>query len=157
MRRADLADLDAVVALHLAETRYAEQVSGTAERANTEALFREVCAAALAVDRPWVWVAEHDGEVIGVTRMEPPSESSWFAPLVAAAPAAYLSCQSVAERHRGGGVGAALIRRAHAAADRAGAAAILLHHAALNPLSAPFWNRCGYRPLWTNWELSPAR
>ena len=26
----------------------------------------------------------------------------------------------------------------------------------LNPLSAPFWNRMGYRPLWTGWEVRPA-
>jgi hypothetical protein len=32
----------------------------------------------------------------------------------------------------------------------------LLHYAQLNPLSAPFWNRMGYRPLWTGWEVRPA-
>lgn len=26
----------------------------------------------------------------------------------------------------------------------------------LNPLSAPFWSRMGYRPLWTGWEVRPA-
>ena len=31
-----------------------------------------------------------------------------------------------------------------------------LHYAQLNPLSAPFWNRMGYRPLWTGWEVRPA-
>ena len=24
------------------------------------------------------------------------------------------------------------------------------------PLSAPFWNRMGYRPLWIGWEVRPA-
>jgi hypothetical protein len=32
----------------------------------------------------------------------------------------------------------------------------LLHYEQLNPLSAPFWNRMGYRPLWTGWEVRPA-
>ena len=32
----------------------------------------------------------------------------------------------------------------------------LLHFAQLNPLSAPFWSRMGYRPLWTGWEVRPA-
>ena len=27
----------------------------------------------------------------------------------------------------------------------------------LNPLSAPFWNRMGYRPLWTGWEVRAGR
>jgi len=31
-----------------------------------------------------------------------------------------------------------------------------LHYAQLTPLSAPFWNRMGYRPLWTGWEVRPA-
>jgi len=33
---------------------------------------------------------------------------------------------------------------------------VYLHYAQLNPLSAPFWNRMGYRPLWTGWEVRPA-
>jgi hypothetical protein len=31
----------------------------------------------------------------------------------------------------------------------------LLHHATMNPLSTPFWHRCGYRPLWTSWVARP--
>ena len=27
---------------------------------------------------------------------------------------------------------------------------------AVRPLSAPFWGRMGYRPLWTGWEVRPA-
>jgi len=33
---------------------------------------------------------------------------------------------------------------------------LLLYYAQLNPLSARFWNRMGYRPLWTGWEVRPA-
>jgi hypothetical protein len=54
-------------------------------------------------------------------------------------------------------VGSALIGHLHAALDEAGTAATLLHYSGLNPLSAPFWHRCGYRPLSTRWQLSPAR
>jgi len=40
--------------------------------------------------------------------------------------------------------------------DARGVDTTLLHYAQLNPLSAPFWNRMGYRPLWTGWEVRPA-
>ena len=43
------------------------------------------------------------------------------------------------------------MRHVHAELDAEGIAAILLHYAAVNPLSGPFWSRCGYRPLFTNW------
>jgi GNAT superfamily N-acetyltransferase len=59
--------------------------------------------------------------------------------------------------HRGDGVGAALVAAAHAALDAAGVAVTLLDYYALNPLSVPFWHRCGYRPLSTEWTRRPAR
>jgi hypothetical protein len=40
--------------------------------------------------------------------------------------------------------------------DARGVDTTLLHYAQLNPLSAPFWSRMGYRPLWTGWEVRPA-
>jgi hypothetical protein len=40
--------------------------------------------------------------------------------------------------------------------DARGVDTTLLRFAQLNPLSAPFWNRMGYRPLWTGWEVRPA-
>jgi hypothetical protein len=42
------------------------------------------------------------------------------------------------------------------AGDTAAMITTLLHCAQLNPLSAPFWSRMGYRPLWTGWEVRPA-
>ena len=39
--------------------------------------------------------------------------------------------------------------------DARGVDITLLHYAQLNPLSAPFWSRMGYRPLWTGWEVRP--
>ena len=40
--------------------------------------------------------------------------------------------------------------------DARGVDTTLLHYAQLNPLSAPFWSRMGYRPLWIGWEVRPA-
>jgi GNAT superfamily N-acetyltransferase len=62
----------------------------------------------------------------------------------------------VRPEERGGGVGAALVERAHAALDAHPVAVTLLHYAQVNPVSAPFWSRMGYRPLWTIWEARPA-
>lgn len=33
---------------------------------------------------------------------------------------------------------------------------IWIFYALMNPLSTPFWNRMGYRPSWTGWEVRPA-
>jgi GNAT superfamily N-acetyltransferase len=57
---------------------------------------------------------------------------------------------------RGTGVGTALVEHLHRELDAIGVSVTLLHHAQLNPLSAPFWHRMGYRPLWTSWEVRPA-
>jgi predicted N-acetyltransferase YhbS len=64
---------------------------------------------------------------------------------------------SVRPDERGSGVGAALVAGLHRALEAAGVAVTPLHHGQVNPLSAPFWSRMGYRPLWTNWEIRPAR
>lgn len=84
-------------------------------------------------------------------------QAAWTAPLVAAAPIAYVDCAAVSPARRGGGIAAALIHEVHRALHDAGFAATLLHYSALNPLSGPFWHRSGYRPLHTRWELGPAR
>ena len=68
----------------------------------------------------------------------------------------YLSDLIVLPGHRGTGAGAALVRQAHRELDRAGFSAVLLHYLGMNPLAAPFWHRCGYRPLLTSWEVRPA-
>ncbi len=68
----------------------------------------------------------------------------------------YLQTMFVRPDERGGGVGAALVRHVHAVLDARGVQTTLLHYAQVNPLSAPFWGRMGYRPLWTGWEVRPA-
>jgi GNAT superfamily N-acetyltransferase len=82
--------------------------------------------------------------------------AGWVAPLVRAAPAAYLTLMFVDPGARGAGVGTALAGEFHRAVAAAGAAVTLLHYEQLNPLSAPFWNGHGYRPLWTSWQAAPA-
>jgi GNAT superfamily N-acetyltransferase len=72
-------------------------------------------------------------------------------------PAAYLQTMFIQPEDRGTGVGFALVRALHARLDAAGVGVTLLHHSQVNPLSGPFWNRMGYRPLWTSWEARPAR
>jgi hypothetical protein len=54
-----------------------------------------------------------------------------------------------------GGIGLArLVRADPSTLD--GFSATLLHYVGVNPLAGPFWHRCGYRPLSTNWEVRPA-
>jgi len=57
---------------------------------------------------------------------------------------------------RSGGIGACLVRQVHSELDARGIDLTLLHYAQVNPLSAPFWHRMGYRPLWSTWEARPA-
>jgi len=111
----------------------------------------------LARPQPWTWLAERDGQAVGLVVAEPPDRAGWIASATSASPAAYLATMSVRPGHRGSGVGSALVALLHRELDAAGVAVTLLHHGMLNPLSAPFWNRMGYRPLWTNWEIRPAR
>ena len=44
----------------------------------------------------------------------------------------------------------------HGELDARGIDLTLLHYSQVNPLSAPFWHRMGYRPLWSTWEARPA-
>jgi GNAT superfamily N-acetyltransferase len=76
--------------------------------------------------------------------------------MVGLAPAAYLMLMFVHPGERGSGTGGRLAAEFHREADAAGVAVTLLHYEQLNPLSAPFWSRHGYRPLWTTWQATPA-
>ncbi len=75
----------------------------------------------------------------------------------AAGPSAYLATMFVRPGERASGVGATLVKRAHHELDAQGVEITLLHHSQVNPLSAPFWNRMGYRPLWTGLGHPPGR
>ncbi|RKN47153.1 GNAT family N-acetyltransferase [Streptomyces hoynatensis] len=145
VRPLDEADADRAASLWLEELRWEARFGACVPRASAERHVRERLAAALA------WVAEADGEVVGLLAVAEPAGADWAAGLTSARRAGYLTLMMVAEELRGRGIGTALARTAHAALDEAGCAVTLLHYAALNPFSAPFWHRHGYRPLWTTW------
>jgi GNAT superfamily N-acetyltransferase len=156
VRRAGPGDIDTVVRLGLEVIRYDAHFGGVVKRPTTAAALRAETAAMLAEPMPWTWLAERDGDAIGVLIGERPPVP-WIAPLSGVAPVAYNMLTFVSAADRGTGVAAALVRSFHDAADAAGVPVTLLHYEQTNPLSAPFWARQGYRPLWTSWEARPAR
>ncbi len=156
LRRAGLDDIDVVVAIGLEVIRFDAQVCSVTERPDTAEALRRECAGLLSAPEPWAWLAERDGTPVGMAIAEPPDAAAWIAPLVGAAPCAYLLLMGVQRGERGTGIGAALAARLHQDSAAAGVQVMLLHYAQVNPLSAPFWSQQGYRPLWTVWEARPA-
>jgi GNAT superfamily N-acetyltransferase len=156
IRQATPADAAVAGALYLDVIRFDADILDIPHRPGVAAAVPGVLAAALARPRPWTWLAERDGRAVGLAVVDPPEEAGWVAPMTGTRPAAYLGWMGVAAEARGQGVGAALVAHLHRELDEAGIAVTLLHHGLLNPLSAPFWARMGYRPLWTGWEARPA-
>jgi predicted N-acetyltransferase YhbS len=157
IRPAGPGDVDVVTALAMEVVRFDQHFGSVLERPHTERVERQAAGKILARPQPWTWLAERDGQPVGLLMAEPPDKAGWIAPAVGKRPVAYLGTMSVRPEHRGSGVGTALVARLHRELDTSGVAVTLLHHAQLNPLSAPFWSRMGYRPLWTSWEIRPAR
>jgi GNAT superfamily N-acetyltransferase len=153
VRRATEADVDAVVAMELALVRWNQMLGQMTERPNTAELIR---AKYTADGRPWSWLAEVDRTPIGYLSVLDPDHAPWVSGLSSAGNAAYLSELMVLPGRRGTGAGTALVRHVHRELDRAGFNATLLHYLGMNPVAGPFWHRCGYRPLHTNWEVRPA-
>jgi len=156
IRHGTLADLDAVAVMEIGVIRYDEQFGGAVLRARTDELVHADTAIALGRQPDWFWLAERAGRPVGLLVVQPPADATWVAAMTGQGPAAYLSTLFVLQDERGMGAGAALVRAAHAQLDERGVAVTLLHHSQVNPLSGPFWNRMGYRPLWTSWEARPA-
>jgi predicted N-acetyltransferase YhbS len=157
IRPAGPGDVAAVTALTLEVIRYDQYFGSVQLHPHAELVERQAAEQTLAYSEPWTWVAEREGEAIGLLIAQPPDRADWIAPGTGQAPVAYLATMCVRPEERGSGVGGALVSVLHRELDRAGVAVTLLHHGQLNPLSAPFWNRMGYRPLWTSWETRPAR
>jgi GNAT superfamily N-acetyltransferase len=151
------ADLDAAIGLALELARWNTQFGGRLPRPSTEPRYRRIFGGRLMWPAPWVWVTESAGALTGMIVTNPPERAEFAMPWVAAGPVAYVGAMVVGGEHRGDGVGAALVTTAHAALDAAGVAVTLLDYYAMNPLSGPFWHRCGYRPLSTEWTRRPAR
>jgi GNAT superfamily N-acetyltransferase len=156
IREAGPGDLDAVTELEMGVIRYDAYFGGSIPRPATERLTRGGSLASLRQRPSWIWLAERDGRAVGLLTVQPPANAAWIAGMTRAAPAAYLQSMFVRPQERGGQVGAALVERAHAELDAHAVAVTLLHYAQVNPMSAPFWSRMGYRPLWTIWEARPA-
>ena len=149
-------DLDAVAELELGVVRYDAHFGGSIPRPATEALVRAETQAALAKRPGWTWLAEQDGQPVALTVVEPPAAATWIAGMTRTGATAYLQTMFVRPDERSGGIGAALVRHVHGELDARGIDLTLLHYSQVNPLSAPFWHRMGYRPLWTTWEARPA-
>jgi GNAT superfamily N-acetyltransferase len=149
-------DLAVVERLLMELMHYDAHFGAVQVRPDTASALRESTARTLAAANPWMWLAERDGVPVGVLQADPPEAADWIAPAVRQQPVAYLGYMSVLPQERGTGIGTALVERLHREVDELGVAVTLLHHAQLNPLSAPFWYRMGYRPLWTLWEVRPA-
>jgi GNAT superfamily N-acetyltransferase len=156
IREAGPADLNVVTEFEMGVIRYDAYFGSAVVRPATEALVRAETQAALASRPVWAWLAERDGQPVGLVHVQPPGPSGWIAGMARGGATAYLQTMFVRPGERGTGIGAALVRHAHAVLDARGVQTALLHYAQLNPLSAPFWNRMGYRPLWTGWEVRPA-
>ena len=161
IREADPADEEQVLDLELRLIRYDMHFGGPVWRQATARLVREEIRGSLdrgARDKEgtWTWLAERNGRAVGLLVAQPPQDAGWIAGMTSRSPAAYLQTMFVDGQERGTGIGAALVRNLHARLDGMGVAVTLLHHSQVNPLSAPFWYRMGYRPLWTSWEARPA-
>ena len=150
------ADLDDVIDLHVEQIRWGAQFGGTPVRPAAAAVARRHYIGVLERDEPWTWIAECDGRPVGMITVTPPDSAGWVAGLSSASTPAYVGTTVALAPRRAGGIGAALVARAHAALDRVGVDLTLLRYSPLNPLSAPFWHRSGYRPLWSWWTIAPA-
>jgi GNAT superfamily N-acetyltransferase len=156
IRLAEAADIDELVRLGLELLRFDAHFDCAIERPGAADALRDYVARMLDVPYSWTWLAERDGTAVGMLSAEQPEDAGWIAPVVSLAPAAYIMQMIVSPRERGSGLGALLVAEAHREMEAAGIAAVLLHYGQPNPLSAPFWSRQGYRPLWTSWEARPA-
>jgi len=150
-------DVTVATALTLEVIRFDQHFGSVQMRPQAEQVERHAAEQTLALPEPWTWLAERDGRIVGLLVAQPPDRAAWIAAATCRGPVAYLGTLSVLPGERGSGVGAALVAELHRKLDVAGVAVTLLHHGLLNPLSTPFWSRMGYRPLWTSWEIRPAR
>ena len=156
IRAAGPADEEQVLDLELRLIRYDLHFGGPVWREATARLVRDEIRDSLTRTDPWTWLAERNGRAVGLLVAQAPQEAGWIAGMTSQSPSAYLQTMFVDATERGTGIGAALVRNLHARLDGMGVAVTLLHHSQVNPLSAPFWYRMGYRPLWTSWEARPA-
>ncbi|MEU4522708.1 GNAT family N-acetyltransferase [Amycolatopsis sp. NPDC024027] len=156
IRRAEPGDLETAVELGMELHSYDAQYGTVNWRTGVEEILAKDLAEQLKRPEPPLWIAELYGRPLGMVSVQHPGDTGWISGRVAASRVGYLSSLAVAEAARSSGVGTALATHAHHVLDEEGADVVLLHHAAANPLSTPFWYAQGYRPLWTYWQRRPA-
>jgi len=156
IRAAGPPDEERVLDLELRLIRYDMQFGGPVWRPATARLVRDEIRTSLTRPGTWTWLAERAGHPVGLLVTQTAQDAGWIAGMTCLSPAAYLQTMFVGADERGTGIGSALVRNLHTRLDAMGVAVTLLHHSQVNPLSAPFWYRMGYRPLWTSWEARPA-
>jgi GNAT superfamily N-acetyltransferase len=149
-------DLDVVTEMEMGVVRYDGHFGGSIVRPATEELLRASTRAVLGQRPAWTWLAEMRRRPVGLTVVQRPEDAAWIAGMTRPGATAYLATMFVRPDERGGGIGAALVKHVHDELDQRGVDVTLLHYAQVNPLSAPFWHRMGYRPLWSTWETRPA-
>jgi ribosomal protein S18 acetylase RimI-like enzyme len=153
IRRAEPADLPALVRLAMTELAYSAQVGGAIMRPDAEAMKRTALNYRLGSGAP-IWLAEQDGACVGMVECVRNDVQDTEEAYLRAGMWNYLNCLSVLPEARGGGIGDALVDVAHRQLPRR--AGWYLYYNPINPLSSVFWPRHGYRPLWTIWEARPA-
>jgi GNAT superfamily N-acetyltransferase len=155
IRQAEPDDLDAVTELDMGVIGYDAYFGGSIPRRATPSLVRAGARTELQRRPGWTWLALHRGRPVGLVVVEPPDQAAWIAGMTGPGRTAYLQSMFIRPEERGTGTGAVLVAHVHDALDARGIDLTLLHYAQVNPLSAPFWHRMGYRPLWTIWEARP--
>jgi GNAT superfamily N-acetyltransferase len=156
IRAAGPDDLHVVTEMEMGVIRYDGHFGGSIVRPATERLLRAHTRTALGQLAAWTWLAHKGRRPVGLTVVERPEDAAWIASMTRPGATAYLATMFVHPDERGSGIGAALVKHVHDELDERGIDVTLLHHAQVNPLSAPFWHRMGYRPLWSTWETRPA-
>ncbi|WP_018683635.1 GNAT family N-acetyltransferase [Actinokineospora enzanensis] len=158
VRRAVGADLDSLVGLAMAEVEYSSRVGGAIVRAGAATIKRDTLRRHLAQGDP-VWIAEREGVAVGHVEgwHTTSAAGTWAETRVRHGRWGYVNCLSVTPSARGTGIGRTLMDVAHRTLLDRGAAGAFLYYNPPNPVSPVFWARQGYRPLWTVWEVRPAR
>ncbi|HEX6445789.1 MAG TPA: GNAT family N-acetyltransferase [Streptosporangiales bacterium] len=158
-RRAVAPDLDAILRLHREEVVFHADL-GTGHRLVEveQAAAAERIQAALRGEGSAVAhvVEAGDGEVVAmceswpvdVAAYVPEGDNEWPAGVLPAGRYGYLNTVCVTAEHRGGGLGAVLVRAVLDDLADGGAGPTYLWYAADNPVSPGFWQAMGYRPFW---------
>ena len=158
IRIATLQDIEVIVSLWEEVVAYDATLGVGNHLPHAPVLLRRATLALFQRSEACIWLAEVDGNVVGLCVVDMPAFCVGVAPYVRKAQPAYISTLGIRMDHRGTGVGTALIEHVHSTLNAVGHYSTILHFAVLNPLSAPFWARLEYRPLWTVWhrtEITP--